>query len=81
VTVMCGTLEYELAYAWNIHSDELGDYWIRMYRFVVVDVLGGTTEIEPSSGQGHPMGGTCRWFAPPHLLNANIWNVLLWMSW
>jgi len=31
---------------------------------VTVDVLGGATGIGPSTGQGHPTGGTYRWLPP-----------------
>jgi len=31
---------------------------------MAINVLGGATGIRPSSGQGHPTGGTGRWFPP-----------------
>jgi hypothetical protein len=49
VIVMCGIFKYELVYAWIMHGDELGDYWIRTYWFVAIDVLGDATGIGPSS--------------------------------
>jgi hypothetical protein len=45
MVVICGTLEYELVYAWDMHGEELCNYWIRMYWFVAIDVLGGATGI------------------------------------
>jgi hypothetical protein len=51
-----------------MHKDELGDYWIRIYWFVAIDVLGGAAGIRPSSGQGQPVGGTGRWFPSPSLI-------------
>jgi len=68
VITTCGTLEYELVYAWSMHGDELGDYWIWIYWFVAIDVLDGATGIRPSSGQGHPTSGTGRWFPPSSLI-------------
>jgi hypothetical protein len=57
VVVICGTLEYELLYAWDMHGEELCNYWIRMYWFMAINVLSGATGIGPSSRQGHPTGG------------------------
>jgi hypothetical protein len=57
-------MKHELVYAWDMRSDELCDYWIQIYWFVAIDVLGGTFGIRPLSGQGHPAGGTGRWFPP-----------------
>ena len=64
MVIICGTLEYELMYAWDMYGEELCNYWIRMYWFVAIDILGGATGIRHSSGQGHPTGGTTRWFPP-----------------
>jgi hypothetical protein len=36
------------------------DYWIQMYWFMAIDVLGGASGIRPLSGQGYLMGGTGR---------------------
>jgi len=63
MVVICGTLEYELVYTWDMHGEEC-NYWIRMYWFVAIDILGGATGIGPSSRQGHPTSGTSRWFPP-----------------
>jgi hypothetical protein len=45
MVVICGTLAYELVYAWDMHGEGLCNYWIRMYWFVAIDVLGGTIGI------------------------------------
>jgi hypothetical protein len=77
VVVICGTLEYELVYAWDMHGEELCNYWIWMYCFVAIYVLGGTTRTRPSSGQGHPTSGTSRWFPPFSCMMLMFWNELL----
>jgi hypothetical protein len=59
-----------------VHGDELGDYWIRMYWFVAIDVLRGATKIGPSSGQGQPAGGTGKWFPPFSQMMFMFWNDL-----
>ena len=74
---MCGTLEYEPVYASSMHGDELGDYWIRTYWFMAIDVLGGSTKIGPLSRQGHPTSGTCRWFPLFSSMMLMFWNDLL----
>lgn len=61
---MCGTLECEHVDSWNMYGDESCDFKMQMCWFVTIDVLGGVTEIGPSTGQGHPTGGTSRWFPP-----------------
>jgi hypothetical protein len=51
-------------YSWNMHDDELCDYWMQTCWLWSFDVLGGGIRIEPSIGQGHPTGGTGRWLPP-----------------
>jgi len=77
VVVICGTLENELVYALDMHGEELCSYWIQMYWFMAINVLGGATGIGPSSGQGHPTGGTGRWFPPFSCMVLMFWNDLL----
>jgi hypothetical protein len=42
-------------------------------------VLGGAAGIGPLSGQGHPAGGTVRWFPPFSRMMFMFWNDLLIM--
>jgi hypothetical protein len=72
-------MEHELVYAWDMYSDELCDYWIQTYWFIAIDVLGGVSGIRPSSRQGHPAGGTGRWFPPFSRIMCMFWNDLLMM--
>jgi len=51
-----------------MHGDELCNYWIRMYWFIAINVLGGATGIKPSLRQGNPTGGTSKWFSPSSFL-------------
>jgi len=44
--------------------------------FVIIDVLGGATGIGPTTGQGHPMGGTGRSFPPFSCIMLMFWNNL-----
>jgi hypothetical protein len=39
-----------------MYGDELCDYQIQIYWFVIIDMLGGATGIGPLTRQGHPMG-------------------------
>jgi hypothetical protein len=39
------TLECEHMYSWNLYGDESCDYRMQIYRFVTINVVGGTTEI------------------------------------
>jgi hypothetical protein len=59
---------------WNKYGDEC-DSKIQMYWFVTIDVLGGEVGIEPSSGQGQPAGGACRWL-PPSFFITLIYEML-----
>jgi hypothetical protein len=62
--VICGTHEYEHVYFWNMYGDELCDYQMQICWFMIIDVLGGATGIEPVTIQWHPTRGTGRWLPP-----------------
>jgi hypothetical protein len=47
-----------------------------MQWFVPIDVLGGAIGIEPSLGQGHPIGGTGKWLPPFSYIMLMLWNYL-----
>jgi hypothetical protein len=61
---MDGTHKYEHMYSWNMHDDELCDYWMQTCWLWSFYVLGGVIKIEPSTGQRHPTRGTGRWLPP-----------------
>jgi hypothetical protein len=44
---------------------------------MVINGLGGASGIRPSSGQGHPAGGTGRWYPPFSRMMLMLWNDLL----
>jgi len=76
--VKCGTLECEHMNSWIKYGDEC-DLKIQMYCFVTIDILSGTVEIGPSSGQGQPAGGAGRWFPPFFRMMFMFSNDLLMM--
>jgi len=76
--VKCGTFEHEHMDTWSKYGDEC-DLRMQIYWFVAIDILGGVARIGPSSGQGQPAGGTCRWFPPFSRMKFMFWNDLLMM--
>jgi hypothetical protein len=69
-------LECEHVYSWNLYGDELCDYWMQMYWFMTIDVVGGTTGIRSVTEQGHPTGWAGRWFPPFSCIMLMFWNEL-----
>jgi len=76
--VKCGTFAYEHMDSWNRYGDEC-EFKMQMCWFVTIDVLSGATMIEPSIEQGHPTGGTGKWFPSFSHMMFMFWNNLLMM--
>ena len=65
-----------------MHGEELCNYWIWMYWFMTINVLGGLSRIGPLSGQEHLTGGTMEQVCGFHLFLVWCWcfkMIYLWM--